>query len=367
MPAPDGPSTRAVHAGRPAPAAGAPLGPTVTLAAPYHLPGPVGATPYGYGREANPTWTALEAALGELEGGPVVTFASGAAAIAAVVLPRLRRGDVLVAAADGYPAVRTLATEQLAPHGVEVHFVPTDTTAIVAACAAADLVWVETPSNPRLDVCDLAAVVEAAHAAGACVAVDNTLATPLGQRPLALGADWSVSAGTKALSGHSDVLLGVVAAADEARLEPVRAYRGLAGAIPGPFEAWVVHRSLPTLDLRLARSSDNALAVARRLAARPDVADVCHPSHSPVAARQMTRFGPLVSFDLGTAERAHAFLGAARLIADATSFGGVHSTAERRARWGMDAVGEGFVRLSAGIEDEADLLADVEQALDAAA
>lgn len=326
---------------------------------------PVDQTPYAYGRYANPTWTALEAALGELEGGRALTFASGMAAVAAVVVPRLRRGDVLVAPTDGYPGIRSIAAEQLEPNGVEVRYVATNTDAVVAACEGATLVWIETPCNPRLDVCDIAAVSAAAHAAGALLAVDNTVATPLGQQPLALGADFSVSAGTKALAGHSDVLLGVVAARKTLLLDEALAWRSMTGSVPGPFEAWLVHRSLATLDLRLTRASDNAVALAGMLSAREDVDDVCHPSRSPVAARQMARFGPLVSFDLGSASRVAAFLGTSALLADATSFGGVHSTAEQRARWGTDAVGEGFVRLSAGIEDEADLLADVAQALDA--
>ncbi len=363
MSEPLGPSTRAVHAGLPEAVSGAPLGPPIVMAAPYHLPGEISDTPYGYARSANPTFTALEAAVAELEGGPALAFASGAAAIAAVVLPTLARGDVLVAPTDGYQAIRDMAERELEPRGVEVRWVPTQTEAIVAACDGARLVWVETPSNPRLEVCDLRAVAAAAHAAGAELAVDNTLATGLGQQPLALGADVSVAAGTKALAGHSDVLLGVVATATQERLDAVHAYRTLTGAVPGPFEAWLVHRSIATLDLRLTRASDNALAVAQLLEGRDDVTGVCHPSLDPVAATQMTRFGPLVSFDLGTGERARRFLRDARLIADATSFGGVHSTAERRARWGMDAVGEGFIRLSAGIEDPADLLADVEAAL----
>jgi cystathionine gamma-lyase len=270
---------------------------------------------------------------------------------------------VLVYPVDGYPGIRDIAEQRLAPIGVEVRAVATDTDAIVAAAGGATLVFVETPSNPRLEVCDLAAVAEAAHAAGALLAVDNTLATGLGQQPLALGADFSVSAGTKALAGHSDVLLGVVAARDPEHLAQVQQHRTMTGGIPGPFEAWLVHRSIATLELRLERSSANAQAVCDLLRARDDVAEVCHPSLWPVAAQQMRHLGPLVSFDLGTRERADAFLRRASLIADATSFGGVHSTGERRRRWGTDAVGDGFIRLSCGIEDTADLLADVEAAL----
>jgi cystathionine gamma-lyase len=355
-----------VHAGLPVAADGQPFLPPPALAAPFHLAGPSDASPYGYSRYANPSWTALEAALAALEGGPALIFGSGMAAVTALVLTALQDGDVLVVCEDGYPGVRTLAREQLAPRGVEVRFVATDTEATVAACDGATLVWVETPSNPRLDVLDLRAVASAAHAAGARLAVDNSLATPLGQCPLELGADFSVCAATKAISGHSDVLLGYVAAREPAALEPLLEWRGLTGAIAGPFEAWLVHRSLATAELRLARQSRSALALAEALRDRGDLAGVFHPSFSAAAAEQMRHFGPLVCFDCGSEARAQAFLTRALLVTEATSFGGVHTTAERRARWGTDAVGEGFIRLSCGIEDTEDLLGDVMAALDGA-
>jgi cystathionine gamma-lyase len=365
---PRGPSTRAVHAGVPAAEQGAPLIPGPVLAAPYHLRGEKDAAAYGYARDANPTWSAVEAALGELEDAECVLFSSGMAALCAVLEPALGAGDVLVAVRDGYPGVRAVAGDRLAPRGVEVRLVPTDTDAIVAACAGAKLVWVETPSNPGLDVCDIGAVADAAHVAGARLAVDGTLATPLGQRALDQGADAAVYSATKALSGHSDLVLGAVAVRDAEWAAMLRKHRSQGGAIAGPFEAWLLQRSLPTLALRLARQSENALALARMLRERADVADVRHPGledhpQHALAARQMLHFGPLVCFTLETAERAQAFLGALELVAEATSFGGVHSTAERRARWGTDDVAPGFIRFSAGCEDAADLLADVEQAL----
>ena len=360
-----GPSTRTIHAGVPAAAQGEPLLPGPVLAAPYHLRGPADATPYGYGRDANPSWTHLERALGELDGGEAVVFASGMAALTAVLMTSLRSGDVLVACGDGYPGVRALTEERLRPLGIETRLVATDTEALSEAAAGAALVWLETPSNPRLDVCDIAAVAGAAHAAGALVAVDNTVATPLGQRPLAFGADLAMLSGTKSLCGHSDVLLGVVSATDPERAAALRSWRSQSGAIAGGFEAWLAHRSLATLGLRLERSSASAAALAARLRERGDVLEVVHPS-GPVAERQMAYAGPLVGFTLASAERAQAFLDACELVAEATSFGGVHSTAERRARWGTDAVAEGFIRFSAGCEDTADLLADVERALDAA-
>ena len=191
--------------------------------------------------------------------------------------------------------------------------VPSDTAAFVEAIAdGAALVWLETPSNPRLDVVDIAAVAEAAHAAGAVVGVDNTVATPLGQQPLAHGADLAMLSGTKSLSGHSDVLLGAVSATDPERAADLRRWRSESGSILGGFEAWLAHRSLATLGLRLERSSVNAAAVAELLRGRDGVADVVHPS-GPVVERQMTFTGPLCGFDLGSAERAQAFLSACRL------------------------------------------------------
>lgn len=367
----DSPATRVVHAGLPPAEQGRPFLGGPVFAAPYHLSGSPDASPYGYGRYANPTWNAYEAALGALEGGEAVVFASGMAAAAAVLLPALRAGDVLVAPADAYPGVRTIATEYLAPRGVDVRLVPTDEAAVRAALDGATLVWVETPSNPGLDLVDVPALAEAVHAAGALLAVDNTLATPLVQRPLQLGADLSVASATKVLSGHSDLLIGHVAVTDGARAGALRRWRGCTGAIAGPFETWLAHRSLATLDVRLERHCSTALALARALDLRDDVRDVRypgllrHPQHALAARLLGGRFGSVLRFDLETEARAQAFLSACRLVAEATSFGGVHSTAERRARWGHDDIGSGVVRFSVGLEDPVDLMADVQQALDA--
>jgi cystathionine gamma-lyase len=349
-----GPSTRAIHAGLPEPAQGEPMLPGPVLAAPYHLRGAADSARYGYGRDENPTWTHLERAIGGLDGGETVVFSSGMAAVTAAILPRVRPGGVLVAPRDGYPGIRKLAEEQLRPGGIEVRLVPTDTGAIVAAAEGADLVWVESPSNPRLDVCDLDAIAAAAHANGALFGVDNTVATPLGQRPLDHGADLAMLSGTKSLTGHSDVLLGAVTVRDAALAAELRAWRSHTGAILGPFEAWLAHRSLATLGLRLERSQANARALAAALAARDDVTDVRWPG-----------VGPLIAMTLSSLEHAQGFLDACRLVSEATSFGGVHSTAERRGRWGTDDVPEGFIRFSAGCEDTEDLVADVTAALDA--
>jgi cystathionine gamma-lyase len=348
-------STAAVHAGLPAPSEGEPYLPGPVFAAPFHFGGdPAGREEPHYGRERNPTWSRWESAVGELEGGEAIAFASGMAAIAAVLMTALAPGDVLVAPRDGYYHVRELA-EYLAARGIEVRLVPSDDAAIRDALPGARLLLVESPSNPLLDVVDIAAAVAAAHEAGALVAVDNTLATPLRQKPLALGADFSMSSATKQISGHSDLLLGHVVVGDPALAAGLREWRTTAGAIPGPFETWLAHRSIATLGLRVERQERNAAALAELLRARDDVAWVRWPG-----------VGCVVSFDLVDAARAEAFLGACRLIAEATSFGGVHSSAERRARWGGDEISAGLVRMSAGCEDAEDLLADVAQALDAA-
>jgi cystathionine gamma-lyase len=360
-----GPSTRAVHAGLPPVEQGEPLLGGPVLAGPYHLRGPADASPYAYGRDANPTWTGLERALGELEGGESLVFSSGMAAVTATLMTLIRPGDVLVAVSDGYPGVRLVATERLQPFGVRVRFVPTDTQAVVEAVRGARLVWLESPCNPKLDVVDIAAVAEAAHATGALVAVDNTLATPLGQRTLALGADLAVMSGTKTLCGHSDVLLGAVSARDPTLIAALRRWRSQSGSVPGGFEAWLAHRSLATLALRLERSSAGAEAVARALREREDVLAVHHPSDHAAARAQMTHYGCLVGFTVASAARAQALLDACTLVAEATSFGGVHATAERRARWGTDDVPNGFIRYSAGCEDPEDLVADLTAALDA--
>ena len=357
-----GPSTRTIHAGVPAGEQGEPLLPGPTLAAPFHLRGEADAAPYGYGRDHNPTWTHLEQALGELDGGESVVFASGMAAVTAVLLTSLRSGDVLVACGDGYPGLRALAEEPLKGLGVETRLVPT--TEIGGALDGATLVFAETPSNPRLDLVDIAALAEAAHDAGARLVVDNTVATPLGQQPLALGADYAMLSGTKSLSGHSDLLLGNVSVRDPELAAALREWRTQSGSIVGGFEAWLAHRSLGTLGLRLGRSSANAAALARMLEGRDDVTELSHP-RGELAERQMAFTGPLVSFALRDAATAQRFLAACELVIEATSFGGVHSTAERRARWGADDVPEGFIRFSAGCEDTVDLVADVTAALDA--
>ncbi|WP_330467012.1 cystathionine gamma-lyase [Streptomyces longwoodensis] len=370
-----GESTRAVRAGLPEPVKYEPTLPGPVFAAHYHLPGkPTG--PYTYGRDENPTWTRLEQAIGELEapgqdGVETLVFASGMAAISAALFSQLRAGDAVVMPDDGYQAL-PLVRAQLEAYGIEVRTAPTGGDAQLAVLDGAKLLWIESPSNPGLDVCDIRRLVDAAHGQGALVAVDNTLATPLGQRPLELGADFSVASGTKQLTGHGDVLLGYVTGRSGDAMTAVRRWRKIVGAVPGPMEAWLAHRSIATLALRVERQNATALAVAETLRQRSDVTGVRYPglpedpSHR-IAAQQMRRFGCVVSFALPSRERAERFLDALRLVDDATSFGGVRSTAERRGRWGGDAVPEGFIRLSVGAEDADDLLADVVRALDESA
>ena len=277
----------------------------------------------------------------------------------------------MVLPSDGYYLARRFVHERLSTLGVTAREVPTAGPLTGADVAGAALLLLESPSNPALDVCDLAAAAEVAHRAGAAVAVDNTTATPLGQTPLALGADYSVASDTKATTGHGDLVLGHVAVTDPDRLGALRTWRNQTGAVAGPLEAWLAHRSLATLDLRLGRQCDNALALATLLRAHPAATAVRypgladHPGHE-LAARQMRRFGGLVTFQLalrgGGGRRS---LAATRLVTEATSFGGPHTTVDRRARWGDD-VPAGLVRLSAGCEDTADLVADVRAGLDAA-
>ncbi|GAA1151388.1 cystathionine gamma-lyase [Streptomyces hebeiensis] len=369
-----GDGTRAVRAGLPDPVPYEPALPGPVFAAHYHLPGePTG--PYTYGRDENPTWTRLERAIGELEapGEPVetVVFASGMAAISSVVFSQLGAGDAVVLPDDGYQAL-PLLRERLEAYGVEVRTAPTGGDAQLSVLDGARLLWLETPCNPGLDVCDVRRLVREAHAAGALVAVDNTLATPLGQRPLELGADFSVASDTKGMTGHGDLLLGHVTSRDPDLAAGVRRWRKIAGAIPGPMEAWLAHRSLATLPLRLDRACANALALAQALLTRDEVTGLRYPGlpgdpSYAVASGQMRRFGAVVSFVLPDRDRAERFLAGLRLVDDATSFGGVRSTAERRGRWGGDAVPDGFIRFSVGAEDPEDLIADVLRALSAAA
>jgi cystathionine gamma-lyase len=365
--------------------AGEPIHPSPVFAAPYHTPGDPSAAPYSYARSHNPTWTVLEKAIGQMESGvfapeharagksfraSAVVFASGMAACTSIFGAILRPGDVVVLPSNAFFATRILMQDYFAKMGVVVRLAPTTGDAQGEVLEGARLLWIESPSNPLMEVCDIVALSERAHRAGALVAADNTTETPLGQRTLALGADFSVASDTKSMTGHSDIILGHVAVRDLELRQKIEEWRNLTGGILGPMEAWLALRSIETLPLRLERSSSNAQHIAEYLATRTDVVRevlypglTTHPGHT-IAARQMRYFGAVLSFDLGERALAEKFFSHTKLITEATSFGGTCTCAERRARWGADAVSEGLIRLSAGVEDIEDLLADLSQALD---
>jgi cystathionine gamma-lyase len=362
--------TRCVHAGRTAAVPGQPFLAGPVFASTYPLDphtGPVSGVD-SYGRPDNLTRRRLEAAIGELEGGDCLAFASGMAAVSALLFTLLGPGSRLVLPSDGYYRTRAFATEQLGSRGVRIDLVRT--AGPYPDLTGTTLVVLETPANPGLDVCDIAALATAAHGAGALLAVDNTTATPLGQRPLDLGADIVVASATKALSGHADLLLGYLATRDPGTLARFQGWRDSTGAIPSPFDAWLAHRSLSTLDLRLARQAENAQALAQALGRHPAVRTVRwpglagDPAHQ-VATVQMRRMPGVVTFELADADAVLAFLLASHLVTAATSFGGLHTTADRRAQWGDDTP-PGLVRLSCGIEDPVDLVPDLLAALDQA-
>lgn len=346
-------------------AKGDPVAPPLVLASMYHLPGdPAGFNQYG--RYDNPTFDAVQDALGHLEDAQCLAFPSGMAAISAAFFALLKAGDRILLPSDGYYTTRVLSDRFLKAFGVSIETRPT-ASYLDGGFAGFRLVFVETPSNPGLDICDIRAIADAVHAAGGIVVADNTTMTPFGQRPLDLGADIVVSADTKAMNGHSDVLFGHVASRDPAVMAAVAEWRKLAGAIPGPFEAWLVHRGMETLEVRFERMCNSAMALASRLRDHKAVKSVRFPglpddpSHN-LASAQMLRFGFLIALTLKDAETAERFIDSCPLIQPGTSFGGVHTSAERRARWG-DAVAPGFVRLSVGCEPVEELWTAMEKAL----
>jgi cystathionine gamma-lyase len=361
-------------------AGGEPLHAGPVFAAPFHTPGDPSETPYTYARSHNPTWTSLEKTIGQMESGNLPTgesyqataivFASGMAACAAVFGSVLRPGDVVVLPSNAYFTARVLLEDYFAKMGVVLRMAPTAGNAQGELLTGTRLLWLETPSNPGMEICDIAALSEAAHRAGALVAVDNTTPTPMGQLPLALGADFSVASDTKSMTGHSDLLIGHVAVRDLELRAKLDQWRTLTGGVLGPMEAWLAHRSIATLPLRLERSCENAQRIAEFLCTRPEVTSVLYPGLKThpgyeIAAKQMRYFGPVLSFILRDKAAAESFLAKSTLLTEATSFGGITTTAERRARWGGDAVAEGFIRMSAGCEAVEDLIEDMTQALDA--
>jgi cystathionine gamma-synthase len=345
------PSTVAVAAGRPEHRPDAPLNVPIVMASTYVAGGDL-----EYGRYGNPTWAAFEDALGALEGGRCLSFASGLAAVA-TVLDLVGNDGLVVAPQHAYNGT-VLQLADLESRGrLRTKLVDiTDTDAVVAACSDAALVWLESPTNPALELADIATIREGAHAAGAYVVVDNTFATPLLQKPLELDVDLVVHSATKYLSGHSDVLMGAVVTRDDELYAVLKGRRDLLGAVPGSLEAWLALRGLRTLHLRVERAQSNAQELVRRLSGHPAVGEVRYPG-----------FGGIVSIVLAQGALAADLLThKTKLWVHATSLGGVESTFERRRRWKSEpaTIPEGLVRLSVGIEDVDDLWADLAKALD---
>jgi cystathionine gamma-lyase len=361
-----GDSTRSVKATGSAPVPGLPVASPPVPASAFHLSPDESQALDTYGRGSNPTWRQLESALATLEGATsALVFGSGMAAITAVLRVLATPDIKLVVPADGYYQVRRYATETLEPRGVRV--VMATAAEMCSAAADADVVLAETPVNPTLDVVDLHRLALTCRSRGATLVVDNTTPTPLGQQPLSLGADLVVASVTKTLSGHGDLIAGYVAGSHPDLMGRIERERLLSGAVLGPLEAWLALRSLGSVGLRFERQCHNALAVAVMLRGHPAVRAVRYPglpddpSHA-LACSQMKRFGGLVSFELADAAAVHELVARSDLLVAATSFGGIHSSVDRRARWG-DPVSEGFARLSLGIEDTDDLIADIERSL----
>jgi cystathionine gamma-lyase len=373
-------ATRAIHVGQDAdPATGATVVPIYATST-YTQEAPGKHKGYEYSRSGNPTRTALETCLASLEGGEKgLAFASGLAATTAVLMT-LRPGDEVAAAADLYGGTFRLLERIFRPWGLVPRYTedisPEGFAKIIGP--ATKLVWIETPTNPLLQVLDIAAIAELAHRQGAIMAVDNTFASPYLQQPLALGADLVVHSTTKYLGGHSDVVGGAVIGGRDL-VSTIAFYQNAAGGVPGPFDSWLVLRGIKTLAVRMEKHCANARELARWLASHPSVAKVYypglpdHPGHE-VAKKQMRDFGGMMSVRLkGGAEAAQKLLRGTKLFSLAESLGGVESLighpatmthasipAEVRAARGVD---DGLVRLSVGIEDVEDLRRDLERAM----
>ena len=344
------PETLAVVSGRPVRVAGAPLNEGLTPASTFHSGAPI-----EYGRDGNPGWAALEEAIGTLEHGHCVTFASGLAA-ATAILDQVPAGALVIGQRAPYYGVASLLREREARGLLRYE---TDSELTVDSVAAADadtLVWIESPTNPMLDVVDLPAVIAAAKAGGATVVVDNTFATPLTQVPIDLGADLVLHSGTKIIGGHSDLLLGAIVCADADMERRLRDQRHNTGATPGVLEAYLALRGLRTLPVRFERAQATARALAARLGA-----------HRGVTRVRYSGTGTMISFETtGSGEDAERVCAATRLVVHATSLGAVETTMERRARYESEreaGTPDTLIRLSVGIEHVDDLWSDLEQAL----
>lgn len=356
------PATIAVAAGRPPAEPGQPLSQPPVFASVLRAP-----AAGEYGRVHNDSFTALETAIGALEGGTAVVFASGMAAVSAVVATAVLGRPGLVQSRDGYHGTRALfdATTELFTREVDV----ADTRATLDAFPDKGVLWLESPTNPLITVADLAALAEGATAKHGLMVVDSTVATPVVQQPLELGADVVVHSVTKYLAGHSDLLSGAVVTQDDHLLDALRAHRTLHGAVPGPMECFLALRGIRTLDVRMRRAMASARLLAERLDSHPAVDRVHYPGlpDDPgyaVASRQMDGYGALLSFVLASAAVADRVCAAVELIVHATSLGGVETSLERRNRHpGEEATPPGLIRMSVGIEDAEDLWDDLDRAL----
>ena len=363
------PETIAITAGRPE------VGPDSLLNQPISLNSTfVAGGTIGYGRYGNETWTALEVAIAALEGGKTLAYSSGMAAVTAV-FSTLPVGAKVVASNQGYSGVMTLlgnlsAAKKLNPQFVSI----ADTAEVIAALDGAELLWIESPTNPSLDVADMPTLIKEAKSRGTTVAVDNTFATALTQQPLLMGADIVMNSVTKYLAGHSDVVLGSLSTNNPELFKAVEDARKFNGSIPGPFEAWLALRGIRTFPLRFQRASENALEIAKRLSAHPLVTRVRYPGlpadpqHAKAKAF-MKGFGAIVSFEYdGDGAATDKVCESSKIVTYATSLGGVESLWERRRRWPIESasVPESLIRLSLGCEDVDDLWADIDAALHAA-
>ena len=346
------PQTFAITSGRPKSEAGASLNVDISLNSTFQA-----GSGLGYGRYGNETWKALEIAISEFEGGETLAFSSGMAAISAVfsILPI---GAPLVASNQGYSGVMTLLKSFHESGRLEVRFVDvTNNQEVISALKGAAMLWLESPTNPCLDVADLQTLIAAAKNLNIGVGVDNTFATPLVQKPLELGADIVMHSVTKFLAGHSDVLMGSLSTNDPALYKRLEDARKFNGAIPGPFEAWLALRGIRTFVLRFEKAQSSAQYLVEQLRNDKRISRVRYPG-----------FGAMISFEIvGDAQAAERLCAASSIITQATSLGGVESLWERRRRWEIEslAVPENLIRLSVGCENSEDLWDDIAQSLDA--
>lgn len=355
--------SQVVAAGRPEKKPDGALNPAIALNSTFHEGGPI-----GYGRYGNEAWSALEEAISVLEGGKTLIFSSGMAAISSV-FSLLPQGAIIVAAENGYQGTTTMLKKMHEAKKLEVRFVNLpNTDEVLKALPGAQMLYLESPTNPAIEVVDLPVVIAAGKKAGSIVVVDSTLATPMVQNPLALGADIALHSVTKYLSGHSDILLGCVVTNDESIFERVEQARRYGGAIPGPFEAWIALRGLRTFALRMQRSQENAMELAKRLEKDPRVLKVRYPGlesdpYHERAKSFMKGFGAMISFEVkADIAQIDKMCNSSTLITNATSLGGVESIWERRRRWATEShtIPENLIRFSVGIENVDDLWSDIQ-------